>query len=276
MTTVPLTLLGLGRMGVPMAHRLAAEGWSVTAWNRTPRDLPDAEGRITVETDLAAALQDAEIVLLALFDAAACEEVLALARPHLRPGALVVNTATVGPQEAAALAAAGGADYVHAPVVGSVPQVEAGSLVVLAAGPRVEEARVPLAALGEVRVQPDATTAAGLKLVANASIGTALLALRDTLAQARALDLPDAEVLDVLSVGLLGTLVTRKRPFLEGADLPAQFTLGALAKDLRLLDDATPVAFTAAARIAAHLTDPAVGPDADIAAAVTAPDPTGS
>ncbi|MGW2314252.1 NAD(P)-binding domain-containing protein, partial [Actinomadura luteofluorescens] len=31
-----IAFLGLGRMGVPMARRLAAAGHDLTVWNRTP------------------------------------------------------------------------------------------------------------------------------------------------------------------------------------------------------------------------------------------------
>jgi hypothetical protein len=74
-------------------------------------------------------------------------------------------------------------------------------------------------------------------------------------------------VLDVLELGQLGALVARKRSFLTGHRAPAQFTIGALAKDMALLTDASQSPLPSAAELAGS---PA-GPEADIALAATAP-----
>jgi hypothetical protein len=66
-------------------------------------------------------------------------------------------------------------------------------------------------------------------------IECAVLALRDALRQAEALGMPHAQVLDILELGAFGGLVARKRRFLTGKPMPAEFTLGALAKDMALL-----------------------------------------
>lgn len=114
----------------------------------------------------------------------------------------------------------------------------------------------------------DASTAAALKLIANNSLAGAVLALRDSLRQADALGLSRAQALDVLELGQLGGLTARKRPFLAGQSAAgtADFTIGALAKDMALLAAAsnTPL------RSAADLADTPVDPESDIAVAATA------
>lgn len=166
-------------------------------------------------------------------------EVLDDVRDSLQAGTLVLNTSTIAPAEAAELARQLGPSYVHAPVLGSVPAVAAGALQILAAADQdtLDRVRPVLESLGTVRHVDDACTAAALKLIANSSLTGAVLALRDSLRQADALGLSRAQVLDVLEFGQLGGLVTRKRPFL--ADQPgtatAEFTIGALAKDMALL-----------------------------------------
>lgn len=76
-------------------------------------------------------------------------------------------------------------------------------------------------------------------------------------------------MLDVLELGQLGGLVARKRAFLTGrpAPVPAEFTVGALAKDLALLAAASDTPLRSAAGPACA----PVAPEADIAVAATAP-----
>ncbi|MBH5337458.1 nuclear transport factor 2 family protein [Streptomyces pactum] len=267
--TTPHTIavLGLGRMGEAIATRLATEGWNVVGWTRSGR----TSGTVRTTVDLHDAVAGADLVLLALFDGAACRQVLDDARAALRAGATVVNTGTVAPAEASALARRYGPAYVHAPVLGSVPAAAAGTLRILAAADAdaLDRARPVLAALGTVRPVDDVPTAAALKLIANHSLAGAVLALRDSLRQAEALGLPRAEVLDVLELGQLGGLVARKRPFLTAgpAAAPAEFTTGALAKDLALLAGASRAPLGVAAGLAGSTVDAA----ADIAVAATAP-----
>jgi 3-hydroxyisobutyrate dehydrogenase-like beta-hydroxyacid dehydrogenase len=260
-----IAVLGLGRMGAAMAARLQSLGWEVTGWTRSGRTVDS----VKTACDPGDAVANADVVILALFDGPACATVLDRVRDSLRPAAVIVNTSTVAPAEAAALAARFGAAYVHAPVLGSRPAVASGALEILAGADEEALARVRpvLDALGTVRPAGDAATAAALKLIANSSLAGAVLALRDSLRQGAALGLPPAQVLDVLELGQLGALVARKRSFLSGQPAPAEFTVGALAKDMALLADASQSPLPNAAELAGS---PA-GQEADIALAATAP-----
>lgn len=254
-------------MGDAMAARLAAQGWNVVGWTRSGR----TPGTVEVTGDANEAVAKADLVLLALFDGVACRQVLDGVRDALRTDTVVLNTSTVAPAEAAELARQFGPSYIHAPVLGSVPAVAAGTLRILAAAGQdaLDRARPVLAALGTVRRVDDAATAAALKLIANNSLAGSVLALRDSLRQADALGLRRAQVLDVLELGQLGGLVARKRPFLSdpSAAGAAEFTVGALAKDMDLLAAASDTPL----RSAAGLAHAPAGPDADIAVAATAP-----
>jgi 3-hydroxyisobutyrate dehydrogenase-like beta-hydroxyacid dehydrogenase len=270
--TAPHTIavLGLGRMGTAIATRLADHDLHVIGWTRSGRTAAPIE---TV-ADPNDAVAKADLVLLALFDGNACSHVLDQVRGSLSTDTLIVNTSTVSPDEASALARQNGPSYVHAPVLGSVPAVAAGTLQILAAAeqPAFDRVHPVLGTLGTIRRVNKAGTAAALKLVANASLAGAVLALRDALRQADALGLPRAEALDILELGQLGGLVARKRGFL--ADRPdtalstaAEFTIGALAKDMALLAAASDTPLPAAA----DLTDELLDPNADIAHAATLP-----
>ncbi|MFJ3926250.1 nuclear transport factor 2 family protein [Streptomyces sp. NPDC090022] len=277
-----VAVLGLGRMGGAIAARLADHGFKVTGWTRSGRP---ARG-VTSVGDPAQAVAGAEIVLMALFDGTACRCVLDEIRAELRSGAILVNTSTIGPDEAATLAGRVGPAYVHAALLGSVPAAEAGTLQILAAADHGTLGRVRpvLEVLGTVRPVENASTAAALKLVANHSLAGGVLALRDSLRQGDALGLPREQVLDVLELGTLGGLVVRKRHFLgsrAATTAPAEFTLRALAKDMDLLGAASTTPLRSAgggaladvralAGVRALADAPAVG-DADFVVAATVP-----
>jgi 3-hydroxyisobutyrate dehydrogenase-like beta-hydroxyacid dehydrogenase len=267
--TTPHTIavLGLGRMGGAIATRLTAQGWDVVGWTRSGR----TSGAVRTTGDPNEAVAKADLVLLALFDGPACRQLLDDVRHSLRPDTTVLNMSTVAPAEASNLARQLGPSYVHAPVLGSVPAAAAGALQILAAADQdtLDRARPILETLGTVRHVDDASTAAALKLIANNSLAGAVLALRDSLLQADALGLQRAQALDVLELGQLGRLVARKRPFLDGEPPAgtADFTIGALAKDMTLLADAsnTPL------RSAVGLADTPAASEAEIAIAATVP-----
>jgi 3-hydroxyisobutyrate dehydrogenase len=235
-----VVVLGLGRMGTAMARRYADSGSPVTSWSRSGR------GSATTAVE---AVRGGDAVVLALYDGIACRAVLDEVTDALTSGQLVVNTSTVAPDEAAHLAdqvAGAGACYVHAPVLGSVPAVLTGSLRVLAGGTVADveaagEVLRPLAA--EVRRLGDPRAAAAAKLVANASLAGAALALRDALEGAAILGMPLPDALDILELGRLGDLVRGSRDRLEtGGSGEALFTAGAITKDATLLARAAGVA----------------------------------
>jgi 3-hydroxyisobutyrate dehydrogenase len=247
----PVTVLGLGRMGLPAAERYAVEGWAVTTWSRSGRSAPGAGSA----SSAAEAVAGGGPVLMFLFDGPACLAVLDAASAGLPAGTLVVNASTTSPKEAdraAAVVGDAGGRYVHAPVLGSVPAVRGGSLVAFAggSGDDLDEAETVLAPLArEVVRLPAPARAAAYKLVANTSLGGAMAALAEALAVAEGLGLDRAETLDVLGRGRLAGVVEICRDRLLGQDrTPPHFTLAALAKDLRVARDASGVEPAALAR----------------------------
>ena len=254
MTSV--TVLGLGRMGTAVAKRLSPHH-DVRTWTRSQGGSPaDSVGA-------------AEVVLLCLFDAPACRDVLGICLDALTDGTTVVNTTTVSPEEAVALGgvvSATDATYLHAPVLGSTPAVAAGRLTVLAGGKPTPEVESVLALLGDTIVLDDAAEAAGLKLVANGTLGDALSSVRRALARGDALGLPRESVLDVVGRGVLARLVDGRRDVLvDGGPRPAAtFAVGALAKDLALLGRASDTTSEAAAAVDSLLSDGTLEPGDDV------------
>ncbi|HWM73260.1 MAG TPA: nuclear transport factor 2 family protein [Nocardioides sp.] len=248
-----IAVLGLGRMGTAIAHRLDEQGWTVTGWTRSGGTEPSD------------AVRRQPVVVLALFDGPACAQVIERCGSALAPDTVVVNTTTMSPDEATALEKtvhATGAGYVHAPVMGSVPAVLSGGLRILvgASAPTPPAADALLAVLGEVVPAGGVAEAAALKLVSNSALGSGILALRDARRYAGELGVPPDAALDVLERGALGRLVEGKRD----AAGPAHFTAAALAKDLTLLAAETSAARSLAARVNAAVDSGAVAEDADV------------
>jgi 3-hydroxyisobutyrate dehydrogenase-like beta-hydroxyacid dehydrogenase len=251
-----IAVLGLGRMGTAIATRLNDHGWDVVGWTRSGRPA----GAVATADDPNDALAKADIVVLALFDGRACQQVVDQVRDSLRADTVVVNISTIAPAEAAKLTGQLGRSYVHAPVLGSVPAVAAGALRILAAIDPGTLGRVlpVLNTLGTVRHMDDASTAAALKLIANNSLAGAVLALRDTLRQADALGLPRTHVLDVLELGQLGGLVARNRTFL--ADQPSVATTERPGRRRPLSVSAATMVGMADARLRSRRAMPGGGP----------------
>ena len=229
MTSV--AVLGLGRMGSAMAARLA-DDHDVRTWSRSGGGSPIA------------AIEGADVVLLCLYDARACRDVLAACVGSLSSGTTVVNTTTLSPDEAAEVAdlvTVTGAAYLHAPVTGSTPAVAAGRLTILAGGKPTADVEAVLETLGETVVLEGPAEAAALKLVANGVLGDSLSSLRRALARGEALGLPRDAVLGMVGRSALGRFVDGRRDVLDGtgARPPATFAAGALAKDLALLAHST-------------------------------------
>ena len=135
-----VAVLGIGRMGLPMATRLCQAGLNVHVWNRnTAKAEPLAALGATVHVQAADAARAADIVISMLENGAVVQEVLfGLGTAQaMKPGALVVDMASIKPAEAcdhSARLQALGLRHVDAPVSGGTVAAEAGSLAIMAGG----------------------------------------------------------------------------------------------------------------------------------------------
>ncbi|TAD79369.1 MAG: NAD(P)-dependent oxidoreductase [Oscillatoriales cyanobacterium] len=189
MTSV--AVLGMGLMGRAAAGRLAALGQSVVAWNRSPAalaELPTTD-RLSVTTDLASAIAPAERVVLWLADGAAIRSVLLDgAIGSQLAGKTVVQMGTIAPEESRSIAtdlAALGVDYYEAPVLGSIPELSAGKLLLMvgATPAQFDRERAWLQTFGpEPLLVGPVGAAAALKLAMNQLIGSLTTAFAASLA----------------------------------------------------------------------------------------------
>ena len=145
--TPVVAVLGIGRMGLPMASRLCHAGLTVHAWNRSPaKAWPLQALGAQVHAQARAAVATADIVISLLENGPVVHEVLfgLGAAQAMRPGTLVVDMASIKPAEArdhAARLQAFGVAHVDAPVSGGTVAAEAGTLAIMAGGEAADLAR---------------------------------------------------------------------------------------------------------------------------------------
>ena len=135
-----IALLGIGRMGLPMATRLCQAGLKVHVWNRNRSKAEPLSGLgATVHDQAADAVRQADIVISMLENGPVVEQVVfALGTAQaMRRGALLVDMASIKPAEArdhAARLQAMGLRHIDAPVSGGTVAAEAGTLAIMAGG----------------------------------------------------------------------------------------------------------------------------------------------
>jgi 3-hydroxyisobutyrate dehydrogenase len=180
----PLALLGTGLLGGAIAERLQTTGHSVIAYNRTSaKALPLQALGIAVASDPETAVTEADPVLLVLADAAAIRSVLFSPRcAAVLRGKTVVQMGTIASAESLALqqdVERHGGTYCEAPVLGSLAEAKAGTLLVVVGATPDQFARLdPLfRSLGrEPRLVGPVGKAATLKLALNQLIAAEISA----------------------------------------------------------------------------------------------------
>ncbi len=129
-------VLGTGLMGKPLAQRLLQANYSVIAYNRTLSKLAPLEslGAKIAKTPLEA-IQSADVLILMLTDAKAIREVILNPETaNTLHNRTVIQMGTISPDDSQTIqkeVQGRGGDYLEAPVLGSIPQAQAGTLLVM-------------------------------------------------------------------------------------------------------------------------------------------------
>lgn len=132
-------VLGMGLMGTEIALRLKRQGREVTCWNRGQERAETARGRgLDLVETAAEAIEASDVVVLMLSDARAILDTLhESGDADSLAGRVVVQMGTIAPSESrdiAAHVAAQGGEYLEAPVLGSLPEVREGALILMVGG----------------------------------------------------------------------------------------------------------------------------------------------
>ena len=248
MATETVGWIGAGKMGGPMSKRLIGAGCRVIVLE------PDAENRrgavqagAEAAADMAALAREA-VVIFSMIPNDRILPGLVCGEPGLAslmaPGAVLVEMSTVSPAASKAAAEAlarRNIGYLRAPVSGSTALAAAGTLSVMASGPRAVYDRVEplLAAFSAKRFYlGEAEQARYLKLVVNSLVGATSSLLAEALALGRKGDLSLDDMLDVIGQSAVASpLIGYKRDMVVSGNYAPAFTVEQMIKDFDLIMD---------------------------------------
>jgi 3-hydroxyisobutyrate dehydrogenase-like beta-hydroxyacid dehydrogenase len=246
--TTRIGFVGLGNMGGNMAARFLAAGYPVYGeersrahaealvqdglqWCDTPREVAEAAGIVFTSVPDDDALDTVASGPDGILAGLAAEEIW-------------VDMSTVSPRASRQLAErvrAQGAAMLDAPVSGSVPQVQTGTLTIMVGGGEHAYARVEpvLRELGTPTHVGENGQGLALKLAINVSLAVQMLAFAEGLLLAERSGIDRQLAIDVMTQSPIGSPMLKARAPLI-LDLPdtAWFNIGLMQKDVALALDA--------------------------------------
>jgi 3-hydroxyisobutyrate dehydrogenase-like beta-hydroxyacid dehydrogenase len=236
--------IGLGIMGSRMAANLARAGFELTVWNRTAATAQEWAARhgATVAATPQALASNSDVVVTMVVDGPQVEAVLLGEEGAGHgPGLLCVDMSTIGPAAAREIAARleeRGVLFMDAPVTGSSPKAEDGTLTIMAGGEAAdfERARPLFEAMGELVVHVGPVGHGQLVKVINNAVAAANTAVvaEALLAGARAGADLDALVRVMQAGSGASAMLDLKHAPMRARNYTTLFKLEHMLKDLRL------------------------------------------
>src|SRR5262249_365250 len=145
-----LGFLGLGLMGYPMARNLLRAGHEVAVWSNTTAKAQKlaAEDKARFCATPKEVAENADVIFLCVGDTEMAKEVI-IGETGLiqggKPGMTVADCSTIGVSDSRKIAAAlnaKGIDFLDAPVTGSTPGAEGGTLTFMIGGDKAVFERI--------------------------------------------------------------------------------------------------------------------------------------
>ena len=287
---IRLGYIGLGLMGGPMAHRLAAAGFPLTVWNRSADKLTPVikVGAVAAPSPRAVAGQS-DIVFTCLTDTDAVEAVV-FGPDGIAEAAssdkLLVDFSSMKPDRAkefaARLRAETGMGWIDAPVSGGVPGATNGTLTVMAGGSEADFHRVePVIAhlAGRFTLMGGNGTGQSTKLINQMIVGAGLALMAECCQFAEDAGIDPAKLPEALAGGRADSPILQQfLPRMAARDRDVQGRVAIMVKDLNTVMDSARQLGTAlpltglAAEIHKLLVKQGLG-DADNAATIELYDP---
>jgi 3-hydroxyisobutyrate dehydrogenase len=243
--------IGLGRMGAPMAARLAAAGHDLTVLDVAAPALTAflaSHPTATCAAGPRAVAAASEVVITMLPSSAIVAEVLRGPKgvlAGLNANALLLEMSSGAPSLtrtlAAEVAAAGGA-LVDAPVSGGVARAISGELAIMVGGADADVARADpiLAAMGTSRLRTGGVGSAhAMKALNNLVSAAGLVISVEALLIGKRFGLDPAVMVDVLnaSTGMNNSTQKKLKPFVLSRAFDSGFALDLMVKDLTIALD---------------------------------------
>ncbi len=273
-------------MGSRMAKNLAAKGFTVHAWNRTPARTKElATAGVIAEATPQALAAKVDAYCTCVADPAALREVAFGAGGLLagaKKGQLFIDFSTVSgglTKELEAAFGAKGVDFAEAPVTGSKNGAEKGTLVIMTGCSKATLARCKpiFDAVGEKAIHCGPVGAAtAVKLSGNVLIAAMLQAFSEGMLQCTRAGVDPRKMIEVVQAsGFRSPYFDFKGKALLERDFSTHFSIDLMHKDLGLFLDAAaelkvPTPTAASLRETYNLARAAGKGDLDITAVITA------
>jgi 3-hydroxyisobutyrate dehydrogenase-like beta-hydroxyacid dehydrogenase len=246
-TTTKIGFVGLGHMGGNMAARFLAAGYTVYGESRDRREADELVHEGLEWRDTPRDVAEAADVLITSLPTDAILESVASGPDGILAGLtepkIWIDMSTVSPRasrEVAKRVQAQGAAMLDAPVSGSVPQVQAGTLTIMVGGDEQAYARVEpiLRELGTPTLIGENGQGLVLKLAINISLAVQMLAFAEGLVLAERSGIDAKLAVDVMTQSPIGSPMLKARAELV-LDLPdeAWFDVSLMQKDVALALD---------------------------------------
>jgi len=240
--------VGLGKMGTPMAKNVIRAGYPLTVFNRTISKTEELAGQGAKVVDSPKSLaKDVDLIVSMVSDDKAMEAV-SLGPEGIfegaKSGAIFIEMSTVSVMASIRVAEAAnkkGIKYIRAPVTGGVNQAEAGTLGILASGPKdaYEQCRDIFNTIGKTFFYlGPGEEGRIMKLVLNMQVGiiSAMTAEALTFGEAGGLDWN--QMIDIISSSIVATpMISFRSPLLKKKNFPVGFTATQMAKDFDIILD---------------------------------------
>ncbi|MCI1868686.1 NAD(P)-dependent oxidoreductase [Bifidobacterium crudilactis] len=239
-----ITVLGTGIMGGGIATVAASKGFSVTAWNRTVERAQALEGPgLKAESELAAAVSNADVIAIVVFDAASVMDVLERSYQAAPADAVWIQMSTIGTEGSGKVREFAGAHDLHlieTMMMGSKDQANSSQLILIGGGEQTlfEQATPFLDAISKklVHCGPRVGDGTAVKLACNLWLGCITAAACQSVKVLERQNVDPQLFLDVIAGG------TSDSPYahIKGGkaitkDYSPQFEVSALEKDLGLM-----------------------------------------
>jgi 3-hydroxyisobutyrate dehydrogenase-like beta-hydroxyacid dehydrogenase len=246
-TTTKIGFVGLGHMGGNMAARFLAAGYTVYGESRDRRDADELVHDGLQWRDTPRDVAEAADVLITSLPNDAILESVASGPDGILAGLtepkIWIDMSTVSPRasrEVAKRVQAQGAAMLDAPVSGSVPQVQTGTLTIMVGGDEQAYTKVEpiLQELGTPTLIGDNGQGLVLKLAINISLAVQMLAFAEGLVLAERSGIERKLAVDVMTQSPIGSPMLKARAELV-LDLPdeAWFDVSLMQKDVALALD---------------------------------------
>ena len=247
----PVGFVGIGKMGLPMATRIASQGYALHAFDAAPGALKaiGAVSGVHAADSLAGIGRGCEVVILMLPDSNVVKKVLygegdALAA-HLKRGAIVIDMSSSNPSATRELGPklkGGGVDLIDAPVSGGVKRAVDGSLAIMAGGEAavIERVRPLLLTMGKTIIETGMLGSGhAMKALNNYVSAAGLLAACEALKVGAEFGIAPDKVVAVLnaSTGKNNSTENKLMQFIVSGQFNSGFSLGLMKKDINIATD---------------------------------------